>query len=95
MVPIASPIFTTASVVTPYSRRKGKEKMVELDTPKKNKLQKQIDVHVAREMEEQMVREDQRRNDQIARDAEIARIHAEKELQMMIDGLDRNNEMIA
>nr|GFA82259.1 hypothetical protein [Tanacetum cinerariifolium] len=73
-VPIASPIFTTASVVTPYSRRKGKEKMVESDTPKKKKLQEQID---------------------IARDAEIARIHAEEELQMLIDGLDRNNETIA
>nr|GFB76654.1 hypothetical protein [Tanacetum cinerariifolium] len=31
----------------------------------------------------------------IARDAEIARIHAEEELQIMIDGLDRNNETIA
>nr|GEV10245.1 hypothetical protein [Tanacetum cinerariifolium] len=31
----------------------------------------------------------------IVRDAEIARIHAEEELQMMIEGLDRNNEMIA
>nr|GFA47564.1 hypothetical protein [Tanacetum cinerariifolium] len=80
MVPTASPIFTIASVVTPYSRRKGKEKMVESDTPKKKKLQKQIDVQVAREMEEQMVREDQRRNEQIERDAEIARIHAEEEL---------------
>nr|GEX15924.1 hypothetical protein [Tanacetum cinerariifolium] len=30
-----------------------------------------------------------------ARDAEIARIHAEEELQIMIDGLDRNNETIA
>nr|GEV11625.1 putative reverse transcriptase domain-containing protein [Tanacetum cinerariifolium] len=59
LVPTASPIFTTASVVTPYSRRKGKEKMIESDTPKKKKLQEQIDV------------------------------------QMMIDGLDRNNEMIA
>nr|GEV21959.1 hypothetical protein [Tanacetum cinerariifolium] len=95
MVPFASPISTTASVVTPYSRRKGKEKMVESYTPKKKKLQEQIDVQVAREMEEQMAREDQRRNEQIARDAEIARIHAEEELQMMIDGLDRNNEMIA
>nr|GEU33077.1 uncharacterized mitochondrial protein AtMg00810-like [Tanacetum cinerariifolium] len=71
MVPTASPIFTTASVVTPYARRK------------------------AREMEEQMAREDQRRSEQIARDVEIARIHAEKELQMMIDGLDRINDMIA
>nr|GEZ65511.1 hypothetical protein [Tanacetum cinerariifolium] len=71
MVPTASPIFTTASVVTPYSRRQ------------------------AREMEEQMAREDQRRSEQIAREAEIARIHAEEELQMMIDGLGRSNEMIA
>nr|GEU84618.1 reverse transcriptase domain-containing protein [Tanacetum cinerariifolium] len=44
MVPTASPIFTTASVVTTYSRRKGKEKMVESDTPKKKKLQEQVDV---------------------------------------------------
>nr|GEW80337.1 putative ribonuclease H-like domain-containing protein [Tanacetum cinerariifolium] len=54
MVPTASPIFTTGSVVTPYSRLKGKEKMVESDTPKKKKLQKHIDVQVAREIEEQM-----------------------------------------
>nr|GEZ11121.1 hypothetical protein [Tanacetum cinerariifolium] len=60
LVSTASPIFTTASVVTPYSRRKGKDKMVESYTPKKKKLQEQIDVHVAREMDEQMVREDQR-----------------------------------
>nr|GEX55980.1 hypothetical protein [Tanacetum cinerariifolium] len=31
-------------VVTPYSRRKEKEKMVESDTPKKKKLQEHIDV---------------------------------------------------
>nr|GFA10865.1 hypothetical protein [Tanacetum cinerariifolium] len=30
----------------------------------------------------------------IARDAEIARIHAKEELKMMIDGLDRSNEVI-
>nr|GEX05378.1 reverse transcriptase domain-containing protein [Tanacetum cinerariifolium] len=95
MVLTASPIFTTASVVTPYSRRKGKEKMVESDTPKRKKLQEQVDVQVAREIKEQLAREDQRRDEQIARDAEIARIHAEEELQMLIDGLDRNNEMIA
>nr|GEY89928.1 hypothetical protein [Tanacetum cinerariifolium] len=70
MVPTSSPIFTTASVVTPYLRRK------------------------AREIEEQMAREDQRRDEHIARDAEIARIHAKEELQMLIDGLDRNNETI-
>nr|GEW05074.1 hypothetical protein [Tanacetum cinerariifolium] len=48
MVPTASPIFTIASVVTHYSRRKSKEKMVESYMPKKKKLQEQIDVQVAR-----------------------------------------------
>nr|GEX24503.1 hypothetical protein [Tanacetum cinerariifolium] len=48
MVPTASPIFTTATVATPYSRRKGKEKMVESETPKKKKLQEQMDVQIAR-----------------------------------------------
>nr|GEY73222.1 putative ribonuclease H-like domain-containing protein [Tanacetum cinerariifolium] len=61
-VPTASPVFATAIVVTPVTRRKGKEK------------------------------EDQRRAEQIARDAEIARIYVEEELQSMIDGLDSNNE---
>nr|GFA02387.1 hypothetical protein [Tanacetum cinerariifolium] len=31
----------------------------------------------------------------LARDAEIARIHAKEELKMLIDGLDRSNEVIA
>nr|GEY62251.1 hypothetical protein [Tanacetum cinerariifolium] len=62
-VPTASPVFATATVVTPYRRRKGKEVM--------------------------------RKAEQIARDAEIARIHAEEELWSMIDGLDSNNETVA
>nr|GEV15603.1 hypothetical protein [Tanacetum cinerariifolium] len=95
LVPTDSLIFTTASVVTPYSRRKGKEKMVEADRPKKKKLQEQINVQMAREIEEQMAREDQRMDEQIVMDAEIVRIHAEEELQMLIDGLDRGNEVIA
>nr|GEW54340.1 hypothetical protein [Tanacetum cinerariifolium] len=53
------------------------------------------DEGMAKEMEEEIVRDNQRMNEQIARDAEIARIHAEEELKMMIDGLDRNNEVIA
>nr|GEX61936.1 hypothetical protein [Tanacetum cinerariifolium] len=95
VVPTASPIFTTATVATPYTRRKGKEKMVELDTPKKRKLQEQMDLQMARQLEEEMERDAQRMNAQIARDAEIARIHAEEEFQIMIDGLDRNNETFA
>nr|GFC05816.1 hypothetical protein [Tanacetum cinerariifolium] len=45
--------------------------------------------------EEEMARDAQRMNEQIARVAEIARIHAEEGLQMMIDGLDKNNETVA
>nr|GEW89790.1 hypothetical protein [Tanacetum cinerariifolium] len=48
---------------------------------------------IARELKEQLEREDQRRSEQIARDEEIARIHVEEELQIMIDGLDRSNEI--
>nr|GEW93027.1 hypothetical protein [Tanacetum cinerariifolium] len=41
----ATPIFATATTVTPYTTRKGKEKMVETHTPKKKKrLQEQIDI---------------------------------------------------
>nr|GFA94531.1 hypothetical protein [Tanacetum cinerariifolium] len=42
-VPTASPIVANATVVTPYSKRKGKEVMVKSDTPKKQRLQEQID----------------------------------------------------
>nr|GEW65113.1 hypothetical protein [Tanacetum cinerariifolium] len=68
VVPTASLVFTTATV---------------------------IDAQVASQLEEQLEREDKRMSEQIARDAEVARIYAKEELQSMIDGLDRNNETIA
>nr|GEX98608.1 hypothetical protein [Tanacetum cinerariifolium] len=43
MVPTASLIFTSASLVT---SRKGKEKMVESETPNKKKLQEHVDVQM-------------------------------------------------
>nr|GFB69735.1 hypothetical protein [Tanacetum cinerariifolium] len=82
---------TASPIVTSYLRRKGKEVMVEFDTPKKQRLQEQIDAQVTRELEEQQEKEDMRMNEQIARDAEVARIHAEEELQGMIDSLDKNS----
>nr|GEX57250.1 hypothetical protein [Tanacetum cinerariifolium] len=77
-VPIASPVFSTATVVTPVTRRKGKEVMAESETPKKQKVQEQIDAQVARELKEQLSREDQRRAKQIAKDVEIARTHSQQ-----------------
>nr|GEY92010.1 hypothetical protein [Tanacetum cinerariifolium] len=79
LVPTVSAIFTTASVVTPYSR-------CPRGISAKDK--------VAKEMEEEIAREDQRMNEQLARDVEIDRLHAKEELKMMIEGLDRSNEMI-
>nr|GEU84471.1 retrovirus-related Pol polyprotein from transposon TNT 1-94 [Tanacetum cinerariifolium] len=67
----------------------------ESKTSKKKKVQEQIDAQVARELEEQLAREDLRMSEKIAIDAEIARIHAEKELQIIINGLDRSNEIVA
>nr|GEV38967.1 hypothetical protein [Tanacetum cinerariifolium] len=67
----------------------------EVPTGSDVKVQEQIDTQVARELEEQLEREDQRISEQIARDAEVARIHVEEELQSMIDGLDRSNETVA
>nr|GEU95170.1 hypothetical protein [Tanacetum cinerariifolium]GEY95530.1 hypothetical protein [Tanacetum cinerariifolium] len=50
---------------------------------------------VARELKEQQEKENMRMNEQIARDTEVARIHAEEELQGMINSLDKSNETIA
>nr|GEZ39429.1 hypothetical protein [Tanacetum cinerariifolium] len=60
-IPTAGPpatIISTGSEVGPTAspvviRRKRKEVLVESDTPKKKKLQEQIDAQVARELEEQ------------------------------------------
>nr|GEV41553.1 hypothetical protein [Tanacetum cinerariifolium] len=84
--PMRSPIIR--------AKDKGKEKVVESEVPKKRKLQEQIDAQVAREMEEEFARENQRVSEQLARDSEIARLYAEEELKMMIKGLDRSNEVI-
>nr|GEY40750.1 hypothetical protein [Tanacetum cinerariifolium] len=54
-----------------------------------------IPTAVARELEEQQEKKDMRMNEQIARDAEVVRIHVEEEIQRMIDSLDKSNETIA
>nr|GEU67683.1 hypothetical protein [Tanacetum cinerariifolium] len=77
------------------AKDKGKEKVVESEVPKKRKPQEQIDVQVAREIKEEFAIESQRLSEQLARDSEIARLHAEEELKIMIEGLDRSNEVIA
>nr|GEV18156.1 hypothetical protein [Tanacetum cinerariifolium] len=82
LVPSVSAIHTTASVVTSYSRR-----LREISSKDKGK-EKVVE-------SEEFARDNQRMNEQLARDSEIARLHAEEELKIMIKGLDRSNEVIA
>nr|GFB79371.1 hypothetical protein [Tanacetum cinerariifolium] len=86
-IPIVGPpttVVSTGSEVGPtaspiVTRRKGKEVLVESDTPKKKKLQEQIDAQFARELEEQQEKENFRMNKQIARDAERKGLNLENE----------------
>nr|GFC37272.1 hypothetical protein [Tanacetum cinerariifolium] len=50
------------------AKDKGKEKVIETEVPKKRKLHEQIDARVAREIEEEFARENQRLSEQVARD---------------------------
>ncbi|GJT79857.1 hypothetical protein Tco_1054199 [Tanacetum coccineum] len=72
---------------------KGKGIMTEPAKPTKQKVQEQMSEQLARELEEEFAQENQRLREQVARDAEIARLHTEGELKMMIDELDRSNEL--
>nr|GFC20790.1 hypothetical protein [Tanacetum cinerariifolium] len=71
VISTGSEVGPTASLIV--TRKKGKEVLVKSDTLKKKKLQEQFDAQVARELEEQQEKEDMRMNEQIARDAEVAR----------------------
>nr|GEY46817.1 hypothetical protein [Tanacetum cinerariifolium] len=57
VVPTAGLIFATATESTPYTRRKGKETMIDSETTKKKKVQEQLDIQMARHLEEEMERE--------------------------------------
>ncbi|GJX62379.1 hypothetical protein Tco_0295279 [Tanacetum coccineum] len=78
-------VITTTTAVTPYTRR----------TRASRGVQEQMSEHLAREPEEEFAQENQRLREQAARDGKIARLHTEGELKMMIDELDRSNEVIA
>nr|GEY21935.1 hypothetical protein [Tanacetum cinerariifolium] len=74
---------------------KGKGKMIEPEQPSKEKVLKQISAQLARDSEAKFAQEDQIIREQAERDSKIARIHAERELEMIIAELDRSNEIFA
>ncbi|GJX21784.1 hypothetical protein Tco_0226229 [Tanacetum coccineum] len=85
-------VMTSSSPIPINKEDKSKGIMTEPAKPTKQKVQEQISEHLARELEEEFTQENQRLKEQAARDAEIARLHTEGELKMMINELDRNNE---
>nr|GFA00860.1 hypothetical protein [Tanacetum cinerariifolium] len=74
---------------------KGKGKMIEPEQPSTEKVLEQLSVQIARDLEAKFDQEDLIILEQAKRDSKIAKIHAEKELEMMIAELDRSNEMVA
>ncbi|GJW61225.1 putative ribonuclease H-like domain-containing protein [Tanacetum coccineum] len=89
-----SPIPISIPSAGKEDKRKGKEIMTEPEKPAKAKVQEQISLQLARELQEEFIHEDQSIREQIVRDAKIARIHAEEDLRQMIDELDMSNVMI-
>nr|GEY35423.1 hypothetical protein [Tanacetum cinerariifolium] len=54
-----------------------------------------IDAQVAKEIKEEIAREDQRMNERLARDAKISRLHAKDEIKMMIEEkIELINELV-
>nr|GEY73898.1 hypothetical protein [Tanacetum cinerariifolium] len=89
----SSPIYVNIPSIS--KKDKGKGKMTEPEQPSKEKVLEQISAQLARDLEAKFAQEDQIIREQAERDSEIARIHVERELKMMIAELDRNNEIVA
>ncbi|GJV01640.1 hypothetical protein Tco_1335209 [Tanacetum coccineum] len=87
----SQPSHTTSA---PTFSTKGKEKMTEPKKPSKKRVQEQMSEQLAKQLEEEFAQENQAIREQVARDAEIARIQAEEDLRQMIDELDRSNEVV-
>nr|GFC94794.1 hypothetical protein [Tanacetum cinerariifolium] len=68
--------------------------MTKPEQPSKEKVLEKISVQLARDLEAKVAQEDQIIREQAKRDSEIARIHAEREFEIMITELDRSNEMV-
>ncbi|GJS40922.1 hypothetical protein Tco_0565965 [Tanacetum coccineum] len=90
---LSQPSHTTT---TPTFISKGKEIMTEPEPekPSKKRVREQMSEQLARQLEEEFAQENQAIREQVARDAEIAKIQAEEDLRQMIDELDRSNEMV-
>nr|GEZ40328.1 hypothetical protein [Tanacetum cinerariifolium] len=93
-VVIRSSSLISINIPSISKKDKGKRKMTELEQPSKEKVLEQSNVQLVRDLEAKFAQKDLIIREQAKRDPEIARIHAEKELKMIIAELDRSNEMV-
>nr|GEV02752.1 ribonuclease H-like domain-containing protein [Tanacetum cinerariifolium] len=89
----SSPISVNISSIS--KKDKGKGKMTEPEQPSKEKVLEQMSIQLARDLKAKFSQEYKIIREQAERDSEIAKIHAKRELEMMIVELDKSNEMIA
>ncbi|GJS46420.1 uncharacterized mitochondrial protein-like protein [Tanacetum coccineum] len=89
----SSPISVNIPSIS--KKDKGKGIMTEPEKASKEKVLDQMSTQLAKELEEEFAPDDQRIREQAERVSEIARIHDQQELDMMIAELDRSNEMVA
>nr|GEY94193.1 hypothetical protein [Tanacetum cinerariifolium] len=89
----SSPISINIPSISKKDKEKGK--MTEPEQPSKEMVLEQMSAQLARDLEAEFAQEDQIIREQAERHSEIARIHAERELMMMILGLDRSNKIVA
>nr|GEY60109.1 hypothetical protein [Tanacetum cinerariifolium] len=89
--PTVSVIFTTASVVIPYTRW-SRGITIGLSQPMRTPILRAKDKSKEKMIETEVPKK-RKLQEQI--DAQIARLYAEEELKIMIEGLDRSNKVIA
>nr|GEX78246.1 hypothetical protein [Tanacetum cinerariifolium] len=83
-------VFTTASVATLTIRVTRSSR-----GPSKEKVLEEMSVQLARDLEAKFAQKDQIIKEQAERDYEIDRIHAKRDLNMIIAELDRSNKIVA
>nr|GFB27630.1 hypothetical protein [Tanacetum cinerariifolium] len=83
-VVIGSSSLIFVNIPSISKKDKGKWKITKPEQPSKEKVLEQMSVQLARDLEAKFAQEDQIIREQAKRDSEIARIYAESELKMMI-----------
>nr|GEW43947.1 copia protein [Tanacetum cinerariifolium] len=87
-VVIKSSSLISVNIPSTSKKDKRKRKMTKPKQPSKEKVLEQMSAQLARDLEAKFTKEDQIIREQAERDSEIARIHAERELEM-------SNEIVA